>query len=179
MDERSGPDPAVGGGPGLAALDLAALRALRRSGQEEEADLSYLRRLLQGRIDILRAELASRRGEDLRQAVPAGDLVDRLPEILADGPTRFRSARHVTLGTPRGERYGREADELMGDVQLADLAAHGGDELAAALERLAGHEREVSHRRQAVQRTVDGCSAEITRRYRAGEARVDDLLAGG
>ena len=27
--------------------------------------------------------------------------------------------------------------------------------------------------------TVDGCSAEITRRYREGEARVDDLLSGG
>ncbi|AXI81386.1 ABC transporter substrate-binding protein [Peterkaempfera bronchialis] len=170
MDPQSGYAPT--------ALGLDELRALRRSAQEDEADLSYLRRLLQGRIDILRAELARRSGGE-RHPAPAENLVDRLPEILADGPTRFRSARHLTLGTPRGERYGDEADELMGDVQLADLSAHGDAELAAALERLSRHEREVSHRRQALQRTVDGCSAEITRRYREGEARVEDLLAGG
>ena len=35
--------------PDLGALDLPALRALRRDAQREEADLSYLRRLLQGR----------------------------------------------------------------------------------------------------------------------------------
>ncbi|MCD0485581.1 ABC transporter substrate-binding protein [Streptacidiphilus sp. ASG 303] len=182
MDEHSGPDGAAArAAGGEADLGMEELRALRRSAQEDEADLSYLRRLLQGRIDILRAELARRSGgpQDPHDPQPADTLVDRLPEILADGPGRFRSARHVTLATPRGERYGCEADQLMGDVRLSDLAAHGDPELAAALERLAGYEREVSHRRQALQRTVDRCSAEITRRYREGEARVDDLLAGG
>ncbi len=67
----------------------------------------------------------------------------------------------------------------MGDVQLADLSAHPATELLAALERLRAHEREVSGRRKRLMRTADGCSAEITRRYRDGEARVDDLLAGG
>ncbi|MFD0570779.1 hypothetical protein ACFQ0T_18230 [Kitasatospora gansuensis] len=67
----------------------------------------------------------------------------------------------------------------MGDVQLADLEAHQTVELVAAVERLTVHEREVSGRRQALQRRADDCSAEITRRYREGEARVDDLLAGG
>ncbi|GAA3228945.1 hypothetical protein GCM10020256_41570 [Streptomyces thermocoprophilus] len=33
---------------------------MRRDAQRDEADLSYVRRLLQGRIDILRAELARR-----------------------------------------------------------------------------------------------------------------------
>jgi hypothetical protein len=47
--------------PALGPLSLAELRALRRDAQQEEADLSYLRRLLQGRIDILQAELACRR----------------------------------------------------------------------------------------------------------------------
>lgn len=189
MDEHSGPDgvtgtrpvdattAAPGDGRALAALGLEELRALRRSAQEDEADLSYLRRLLQGRIDILRAELARRSGGE-QQPAPAGNLLDRLPQILADGPARFRSARHVTLGTPRGERYGDAADRLMGDVRLADLGAHGDTALAAALDRLSDHERTVSGRRQALQRTVDRCSAEIARRYREGEARVEDLLAG-
>ncbi|GJF28192.1 hypothetical protein KNE206_08920 [Kitasatospora sp. NE20-6] len=164
----------------IGGLGLDQLRTLWRNAQEQEADLSYLRRLLQGRMDILRAELARRRvSHDVRPQDPA-DLLDRLPAILADLPSPVRRpARHVTLGPPRGEEYRREADALMGDVQLADLDAHPADDLLAAVERLTRHEREVSGRRQHLQRTADDCSAEITRRYREGEARVDDLLTGG
>ncbi|GGR06953.1 RsiG family protein [Kitasatospora griseola] len=163
----------------LAGLALEDLRVLRRDALEQEADLSYLRRLLHGRMDILRAEL-ERREVPLAGASEAQcALLDRLPAILADAPSATRRpARHLTLGPPRGERYRLEADALMGDVQLADLGAHATADLLAAVERLAGHEREVSGRRQTLQRTADDCGAEITRRYREGEARVEDLLGG-
>ncbi|GAA2140490.1 aerial mycelium formation protein [Kitasatospora kazusensis] len=172
---------------GFTELGLDQLRLLRRDAQEQEADLSYLRRLLHGRMDILRAELDRRRVRPAPATEPAaalpdrlGGLLDRLPAILADTPSPVRRpARHLTVGPPRGESYQREADALMGDVQLADLDAHRTAELLAAVERLAVHERGVSERRQRLQRTADDCSAEITRRYREGEARVDDLLAGG
>ncbi|MBV6701178.1 ABC transporter substrate-binding protein [Kitasatospora aureofaciens] len=174
------------GGPDLGRLGLDQLRILRRETLEQEADLSYLRRLLHGRMDILRAELDRRPGGPVRPAGtgvadgPPGDLLDRLPAILTDAPSSVRrSARHVTLGPPRGHESQLEAEALMGDVQLADLAAHPAEELLDALERLRAHEREVSGRRQGLLRTADGCNAEITRRYRDGEARVDDLLAGG
>ncbi|PRH77274.1 ABC transporter substrate-binding protein [Streptomyces solincola] len=154
----------------LGALRLPELRALRRDSGADEADLSYVRRLLQGRIDILRAELARRGG-----AQPP--VVDRLSEILADGPSRHRSsARHVTLSTPRGEEYRRFAAEVLAEVALSDLAARTDEELHAAMGRLARYEERVSRRRQSLQRTADGCSAEIARRYREGEAQVDDLL---
>ena len=42
--------------------------------------------------------------------------------------------------------------------------------------RLIRYEQQVSRRRQELQRTADDCSAEIARRYRDGEAQVDDLL---
>ncbi|WP_320780749.1 AmfC protein [Streptomyces sp. CRN 30] len=158
--------------PGLTELRLPELRELRRDAQRDEADLSYVRRLLQGRIDILRAELARRGGT----AAPAG-LVDRLTEILRDAPTRRRSsARHVTVGTPRGAEYRALAAEMLGEVELSDLRARTDDELAAGLGRLARYERQVSRRRQQLQRTADDCSSEIARRYREGEAQVDDLL---
>jgi hypothetical protein len=159
--------------PELTGLSLAELRDLRRGAQQEEADLSYLRRLLHGRIDILRAELRRRSG-------PCADLLEQLPQILADVPSRVRSsARHVTLGTPRGEEHRRLADEILGEVALSDLAARTDEELRQAMGRLADHERRVSTRRQGFQRTADNCSAEMARRYREGEARVDDLLSGG
>src|SRR5690242_19599644 len=63
-------------------LSLVELRALRRETQQKEADLSYLRRLLQGRIDILQAELARRSAPGLPvpdTPGPDGQVLDRLP----------------------------------------------------------------------------------------------------
>ncbi|MBA2807224.1 AmfC protein [Streptomyces sp. KM273126] len=156
----------------LALLRLSELRTLRRDAQRDEADLSYVRRLLQGRIDILRAELEGRGGT----AAPAG-LVDRLPEILTDAPARHRSsARHVTVGTPQGEEYRALASDMLAEVELSDLQARTDEELGAGLRRLVRYEQQISRRRQQLQRTADDCSAEIARRYRDGEAQVDDLL---
>ncbi|MGW6910217.1 RsiG family protein [Streptomyces sp. NPDC054940] len=155
----------------LTVLSLPELRTLRRDAQSDEADLSYVRRLLQGRIDILRAELAR------RSPAGAASVVDRLPEILTDAPARHRSsARHVTLGTPQSEEYRRLAAEMLAEVELSDLEARTDAELNTAMGRLVGYEQQVSRRRQRLQRTADDCSAEITRRYREGEAQVDDLL---
>ncbi|MFF7358709.1 MULTISPECIES: hypothetical protein [Streptomyces] len=176
-DAPAGPAlPAEPPEPDLGRLSLPELRALRRDAQRDEADLSYVRRLLQGRIDILRAEQC-RRG---RAAVPApadGSMVDRLPEILKDAPARHRSsARHVTLGTPHNEEYRQLAAEMLAEVELSDLQARTDLELTAAMGRLVRYEQEVSRRRQHLQHTADDCSAEIARRYRVGEAQVDDLL---
>ncbi|MFD7321843.1 ABC transporter substrate-binding protein [Streptomyces sp. NPDC059875] len=156
--------------PDIGTLRLPELRALRRDAQGDEADLSYVRRMLQGRIDILRAELA-------RRTDPEAPVLDRLSEILADAPSRLRtSARHVTLSTPRSEEYRRLATEMLSEVELSDLGARTDDELHTAMGRLAGYEQQVSRQRQHLQRTADDCSAEIARRYREGEAQVDDLL---
>ncbi|WP_308312163.1 ABC transporter substrate-binding protein [Streptomyces albipurpureus] len=160
----------------LPTLRLPELRTLRRDSQRDEADLSYVRRLLQGRIDILRAELA-RRSEPETPIDPEAPVVDRLSEILADAPSRHRtSARHVTLSTPHGEEYRRLASDMLADVELSDLEARTDDELRAGLGQLTRYEQQVSQRRQLLQRTADECSAEIARRYRDGEAQVDDLL---
>ena len=180
-----------GPAPDLVALDLAALRALRRDAQREEADLSYVRRMLHGRIDILQAELRRRGGAetppDEGDGVDEGDggavpvleppVVDRLSEILADGPSPVRSsARHVRMGTPLTERVRVLAEQMLAEVELSDLGARTDSELHCAMGRLLRHEQQVSRRRQLLQHTIDGCSAEVTRRYRAGEARIDDLL---
>ncbi len=155
----------------LTLLSLPELRTLRRDAQRDEADLSYLRRLLQGRIDILRAELAR------RSPLGAASVVERLPEILRDAPARHRSsARHVTLGTPQSEEYRQLAAEMLAEVELSDLGARTDVELTEAMARLVRYEQQISLRRQTLQRTADDCSAEIARRYREGEAQVDDLL---
>ncbi|MBC9730266.1 aerial mycelium formation protein [Streptomyces sp. TRM68367] len=185
-DDRpaTGGEPLLSGEPPeqeLGALSLSELRVLRREAQRDEADLSYVRRLLQGRIDILRAELARRAPTGAAAASvaapPEASVVERLPEILKDAPARHRSsARHVTLGTPQGEEYRRLAADMLAEIELSDLGARTDLELNTAMGRLVRYEQQVSSRRQRLQRTADDCSAEIARRYREGEAQVGDLL---
>jgi len=68
--------------PDLATLTDDDLRTMIRELEKEEDEISYRRRVLHGRIDILRAELVAR----LREQVSAGEAqladVERLSEIL-------------------------------------------------------------------------------------------------
>lgn len=68
--------------PDLSTLSDDDLRVLIRELEKEEDEVSFQRRVLHGRIDILRAELVAR----LRDQVSAGEAkladVGRLSEIL-------------------------------------------------------------------------------------------------
>jgi hypothetical protein len=68
--------------PDLSTLTDDDLREMIRGLEREEDEISLQRRVLHGRIDILRAELVSR----LREQVNAGEAkladVERLSEIL-------------------------------------------------------------------------------------------------
>ena len=72
--------------PDLGSLTDAELKDLIRQLTEEETDISYQRRILHGKIDILRAELVSRLREKHRDGETAisGDDVQRLTDILAN-----------------------------------------------------------------------------------------------
>ena len=68
--------------PDFSTLTDDDLRAMIRELEAEEDEISFRRRILHGRIDILRAELVAR----LREQVSAGEAqladVGRLSEIL-------------------------------------------------------------------------------------------------
>jgi RsiG-like len=158
---------------GLSELSLADVRALRHDAEQEEADLSYLRRLLQGRVDIIRAELARRRGE----LGESGNIIDQLPRILADerGPARGLG-RHAVVEPSRVDEHRRLVERLVADSDLSALAGRTADQLDETLVRFGEHERNISEQRRAVQAVMDACASEITRRYREGEADVSALL---
>jgi RsiG-like len=79
-DEERRPVDAL---PDLSTLTDDDLRVMIRELEKEEDDISFRRRILHGRIDILRAELVAR----LREQVSAGEAkladVERLSEILS------------------------------------------------------------------------------------------------
>jgi hypothetical protein len=157
---------------GLGELPLSDVRELRHEAEQEEVDLSYIRRMVQGRLDVIRAELNRREGNG------SGNLVEDLAEILADeprGPARGLG-RHVTVEPSRADSHRRYVEALVADVDLSDVANRTADELAHAMHTLSEEEQSLSAKRRQVQQVMDACSAEITRRYRDGEADVDTLL---
>ncbi len=163
----------------LVGQDLEAVRGLRRDAEQEEADLSYVRRLLQGRLDILRAEQSRRAGGVVDTH---DDFIERLTRTLSDseGPrTGVRAeSRFVHVEPSRVGDHRRRVEQLVADVGFSDLGALTDENLLAAIERLRGFEDSVSHDRREVQHVVDACTAEIGRRYREGDASIQDLLTG-
>lgn len=156
------------------ALEMTELRRLRDDAEQEETDASYVRRLLQGRIDIVEAELRHRRGE-------GGDLISELPRILADegAPAAPRGlGRHTAVEPSRADAHRRHVEALVADVDLDDVTARTDDELTRALEAYRGEEQRISQARRRLQQLMDVASAELTRRYRDGEADPAALLPG-
>jgi hypothetical protein len=69
--------------PDLATLSDTELRELIRQLVQEEQEVSYRRRMLHGKIDILRAELVARLQASGGKSVLDQVDVDSLTEILA------------------------------------------------------------------------------------------------
>jgi len=69
--------------PDLASLTDEGLRELIRELVREEREVSYRRRILHGKIDILRAELVARLQASGGKSVLEQVDVDSLTEILA------------------------------------------------------------------------------------------------
>src|SRR6185312_15968545 len=158
---------------GLTEMPLTEVRELRNEAEQEEADLSYLRRLLQGRVDIIRAELARRRGE----FGESDSIIDQLPNILSEDRAPARGlGRHTVIEPSRVDEHRRLVERLVADSDLSALAGRTADQLEETLVRFGEHEREISEQRHKVQAVMDACAGEITRRYREGEADVSALL---
>jgi hypothetical protein len=162
----------------LAAIrdrSLDELRAMRDDAAQEETDLSYLRRLLHARMDIVRFEEHRRAdgGDDAE-----GSVMDALPRILADnalGPAAGRG-RHQTVEPSRAESHRRHVEALLADTGLSDVSGLSNAELTECTEAYAAEEASVSDHRIRVQQVMDACNDEIARRYREGSASVDELL---
>lgn len=167
----------------LESRSMQELRTLRSSVQEAEGALSYIRRLVQGRLDIVAAERA-RRAEGRDRAEGDQDpaaLVDSLSSILADSGVRGGAG---SGRLPMQMNPGEQAAALVADLdrridagKLTDLASVPDPELVDLTEELAAIERQMSDHRRALHERIDRLQAELVRRYRSGEASVDSLLA--
>jgi len=164
----------------LESREMDELRALRSRCQSLENSLSYVRRLIQGRVDIVGGELQRRRegGEDGN----ISELIGRLPDILSEGSRSTggpASVRPPHSLEPDAEVTAKLEAKLEGVISAADLGSVAElDEaaLGAALNGLNGLEEDVSANRRKMHEVIDALQTEVTRRYTTGEASVEGLL---
>ena len=142
------------------ALDLTELRARRRELQQLDDAVSYVRRVAQGRADLVRAELARRSGGE-----PGKELTDDLRGVLAD---------RLLAGSDRPPRPAEDFSEHPRAVELDRLCAEHGfgrlselepDEAAALADVLDDFERQVSAERHDLFTELDELTDELVRRY--------------
>jgi hypothetical protein len=160
---------------GLGDRSIEDLRALRDECGEGETEVSFERRLCQARIDILSAELDRRSGNS------TGDLISRLPQILAEdrnpAGASMLPTRAPDLSIPRNTDIPRRrVEEIVGEQTLARLAQIPSEEIKKIIESLGEHERNLSDKRRRVHEAMDAIQTEIVRRYTSGEADPDALL---
>jgi hypothetical protein len=131
-------------------------------------------------MDLLRAEQERRTGDGGVEAGTrsAAELARDLASALADGPrTDHGLGRHLTTEPSRVGEHRRAAEQAVDDVQASDPASLDDTGLAHALQHLADVEASVSESRHRVQSVMDQLTKEVARRYREGEANVEDVLA--
>ncbi|MFB3737907.1 MAG: aerial mycelium formation protein [Candidatus Velamenicoccus archaeovorus] len=154
---------------GLQVLPLEELRHRREECLAEREYLSLLRRLVQGRAEILKAELERRGGGG-----EEGPLVERLSQILAGEGHAPARGEAVRVGVPEDEilHARRRVERLVADAGLSDPGSMDDRRLSDAVEVLASEEHRVSEDRSAVIRVLDVVQDELKRRYKDDPSSV-------
>ena len=162
----------------LADIDNAALKARCDLCEDVELELSYERRMLQGKIDLLAFEGRRRTGRETRS------LIEALPEILAEhgpsgGTEHGLPDRNAPAVTPDLDHPGRRREDR---AISADFLAHLVDldeaELDSTIAEMRAVEQEVSSRRRRVHGALDAVLAEVAVRLRDGRLERGEIDAG-
>ena len=177
---------------GLESRSMEELRSARTEVQEAEVAVSYVRRVVQGRLDIVESERRRRTDPGAGDGGPVhapddhssdhGSIVEDLPGILADPGHSGRGAGPGRL--PMHMDPGEHADDLVAGVdrevdpnKLTELDSLSQSELDVVTDSLRDIERQLSDQRHSLHGLLDLLQAEMVRRYRSGEANVDNLLS--
>lgn len=160
----------------LTDLSMEQLRARRADLQATEQALSYVRRLVQGRLDIVLDERAHRAAGDSARDLSA--LVADLPKILSEHVAGAGRGALPPVALPERDLDAVVAsvDHIIDADRLGAMTDLTPEALNGAADSLAELERRVSRHRRALHGLIDALQEEIVRRYKSGEASVDALL---
>ena len=157
-------------------IPLDELRRRRSICDKLDSELSYYRRLLHARMDLLAFELRRRSGEENRS------LIEALPDILSDpvaedAPSHYLVPKTLPVEPPDLPMEGRRPiDRVLADDFLTHLPEIDDEELSSIQVMLTDAERKVSDQRRTVYEILEMLTGEVARRYRDGLASVAEFL---
>jgi hypothetical protein len=156
----------------IGSMSDAELKGLIGELATDEQDISYGRRILHGKIDLLRAELVNR----LRARHDAGQesITDADVAKLTDLITAAES--EAAPGGPLAD-----ASTDVGDVQMEsfpDLGALSDAELKELIRKLTDEEREISYQRRILHGKIDILRAELVNRMRVQREEGEATITG-
>ena len=140
-----------------------------------EDNVSYRRRIIQGRLDIVANDM--RRRASGGSPGDLGTLVEQLPDILSDRVTAGGTGRLPSGLIPPDDDVTADLDQVAGPDVLGDLPQLDDDDVAELAQPIGALERQVSDYRRGLFSRIDALNAELARRYGNGEADPGGLLA--
>lgn len=160
---------------GLEERPLPEIRSMREACQGAETKLSFLRRVAQGRLDVVHATLERRRtGRDADLTT----VVEELSDIIGEGPPRPPGTGRLPMhmAPEFDDDLSADLDEILDAAQIGELPTMPEGRLQELLQQLTEFESTTSDRRRALHERIDRLQAEIVRRYKDGAASPDALL---
>ena len=133
-------------------LSLDDLRLYRRRLAEEEEKVSYWRRLVHARLDVLEAEAHHERPLRLEELI----------RVLGDtGSGRTRTALvNVRAADPLPDL------PILEEMWVTELDPNDTAAIKEAIDRLRAAERQLTDYRRALHKQLDGATSELIERYR-------------
>ena len=158
----------------IGSMSDTELKSLIGELATSEQDISYNRRILHGKIDLLRAELVNRlrsRHEEGKEAITDAD-VAQLTDLItaaADGDTA------------PGAQFADAAAMSKGEIQMdtfPDLGTLTDPELKDLIRTLTDDEREISYQRRILHGKIDILRAELVNRMRTQREEGEATITG-
>jgi hypothetical protein len=143
-----------------------------RKLRADEHDVSYERRLMHGRIDVVRAEILNRMAESETRSDSLEGMVARLSLALAHAGPPDIEGELAKLGAEAASDVEARFPDL--EEALPDLAEMSEEELAGTVLALGRRERAISARRQQIIRRLDLVRAERVARLQNAYADVEE-----
>lgn len=149
----------------FAGLSLAQVRTMRRELQNEEDAVSFVRRLAQGRLDLV---LDEERRRASGAPVPSSSLAERLSEIFGQqhGGGSARPPRETSV-SPDFELL-VQLDQLCDEFRFADVETLPDGDLGSLRDALKLFEQMCSGKRHELFEKIDALTAELVKRLREG-----------
>jgi len=146
-------------------LSLSDLRAQRNALQRQEDAVSFVRRLTQGRIDLV---LDEERRRATKLPAPSGTLTERLANVFGQehGGGSARPPRETDV--PADHPLLVQLDELCEEFSFENLESLSDADISALRDALTLFEQSCSQQRHQMFEQIDALTAELVARLRDG-----------